>query len=160
MMAKIPKFNDAIEAYIVQKIAQGKPLRELASAIYERYPEKFDDIEDLDKDGILEVIYDRLRRRKYDDKYRSYWRIKEEQEEIELEIALIDIADPIEQLRMCDLLYRQVLGADTDEETDQLKKKVPLLIRLMAHANKTVEMLISPNDEPFEANPDELPDTK
>ena len=74
-----------MEAYIVQKIAQGKPLRELASAIYERYPEKFDDIEDiegLDKDVILEVIYDRLRRRKYDDRYRSYWRIKEEQEEI------------------------------------------------------------------------------
>lgn len=158
-ITQIPQFNEMIEAYAIEKLAAGKPPLELAHTIYDRYPEKFMDVEGVDKDRVIQVIYDRLRNRKYDERYSSYWRIKDRMEDIQDEIAVIDIADPIEQVRMCDHLYRELMGADEKQRIDELQKKIPALLKLMGHARKVVEMLI-PQDGDIESDPDELPELK
>ena len=160
MSHKIPRFTDEIEAFIIEKLAMGKPPRKVVDALIQRHPEKFSDVEDCDLKEVKEILYGRLRNRKYDKRYNSYWRIKEEQEEIQSVIVDIDIADPIEQLRMCDQLYKQLLAAETDETIRNLKEKIRMLLKLMAYASKTVEMVLPSGDDAFDWKDEDIPPIK
>ena len=157
MSHKIPRFTDEMEAFIIEKLAVGKSLRKVVDALIQRYPEKFSDVEESDLEEVKDILYGRLRNRKYDKRYNSYWRIKEEQEEVQSVIADIEIADPIEQLRICDRLYRQMLEAETDEEIDKLRKIIPMFLKLMAHAWKTVEMVLPSGDDTFDWSDNDIP---
>ena len=160
MSYKIPLFTDEMEAYIVEKIAAGKPLPKVVEALIQRYPEQFSDVEDCDLEEVKAILYGRLRNRKYDRRYSSYWRIKDETEEVQSVLESIGIADPIEQLRMCDNLYNQLLEANDDETINPLRKKIADLLRLMAFASKKVEFLMPKGDDPFDTNPDDIPEVK
>ena len=160
MLYKIPRFTDEMEAFIVEKLAVDKPLRKIVNRLIQRYPEKFSDVEDCELEEVKEILYGRLRNRKYDTRYSSYRRIKDEQEEVQSVIEDIDIADPIEQLRMCDHLYRQLLEAETDEDIDKLRKEIPTLLKLMAHASKMVEMILPSGDDMFDWRDDDIPPVK
>ena len=160
MSHQIPKFTDEMEAFIVEKLAVGKPLRKVVEHLIDRYPEKFENVEESDPQTVKDVLYGRLRNRKYDKRYRSYSQIKEQQEEVQSVVAGIDIADPLEQLRMCDYLYRQMLGAETDETIDILKRKIPTLIKLMAHASKQVQLILPSNEDAFDWDQDDIPEVK
>ena len=160
MSHQIPKFTDEMEAFIVEKLAVGKPLRKVVKHLIDRYPEKFENVEESDPQTVKDVLYGRLRNRKYDKRYRSYWQIKEQQEEVQSVVAGIDIADPLEQLRMCDYLYRQMLGAETDETIDKLKREIPTLIKLMAHALKQVQLILPSNEDAFDWDQDDIPEVK
>ena len=160
MSHKIPRFTNEMEAFIIEKIAVGKPLREVVDALIQRHPETFSDVEDCDLEEVKEILYGRLRNRKYDKRYNSYWGIKKEQEEMQSVIVDIDIADPIEQLRMCDQLYKQLLEADTDEVIDKLKKKIPMFLKLMSEARKTVEMILPSDDDTFDWKDEDIPPLK
>ena len=161
MSHKIPRFTDEMEAYIVEKIAAGKPLPKVVEALIQRYPEQFSDVEDCDLEvKSRQILYGRLRNRKYDRRYSSYWRIKDETEEVQSVLESIDIADPIEQLRMCDNLYKQLLEANDDETINILRKKIADLLRLMAFASKKVEFLIPKDDDLFATEPDDIPEVK
>ena len=160
MLYKIPRFTDEMEAFIVEKLAVGKPLRKVVDQLIQRYPEKFSDVEDYDLEEVKTILYGRLRNRKYDKRYSSYQRIKNEQEEVQSVIADIDIADPIEQLRMCDHLYRQLLEAETDADIDKLRKEIPTLLKLMAHASKMVELVLPSGDDMFDWRDDDIPPVK
>ena len=72
----------------------------------------------------------------------------------------IDVADPIEQLRTCDNLYKQLLEANDDKTINTLRKKIADLLRLMAFASKKVEFLMPKGDDPFDTNPDDIPEVK
>ena len=160
MSHKIPRFTDEMEAFIIEKLAVGKPLRKVVDRLIQRHPEKFSEVEDCDLEEVKEILYGRLRSRKYDKRYSSYWRIKEEQEEVQSVIEDIDIADPIEQLRMCDHFYKQLLEAETDEIIDTLKKKIPMFLKLMSEARKTVEMILPSGDDMFDWRDDDIPPVK
>ena len=160
MSHQIPKFTDEMEAFIVEKLAVGKPLRKVVEHLIDRYPEKFENVEESDPQTVKDLLYGRLRNRKYDKRYRSYWQIKEQQEEVQSVVAGIDIADPLEQLRMCDYLYRQMLGAETNETIDKLKRKIPTLIKLMAHASKQVQLILPSNEDAFDWSEDDIPEVK
>ena len=160
MSHKIPRFTDEMEAYIVEKIAAGKPLPKVVEALIQRYPEQFSDVEDCDLGQVKEILYGRLRNRKYDRRHSSYWRIKDETEEVQSVLESIDVADPIEQLRTCDNLYKQLLEANDDETINTLRKKIADLLRLMAFASKKVEFLMPKGDDLFDTNPDDIPEVK
>ena len=158
MTHKIPLFTDEMEAYIVEKLAAGKPLPKIAEALIQRYPEQFSDVEDCDLKEVKAILYGRLRNRKYDPRYSSYWKIKEEQEELESVLANIDIADPIQQLRILDHLDKQIAEAETHEEIDKLKSKIQTRLKIMADARKTVEMILPSGDDTFDG--DDIPPVK
>ena len=160
MSYKIPLFTDEMEAYIVEKIAAGKPLPKVVEALIQRYPEQFSDVEDCDLEEVKAILYGRLRNRKYDQRYTSYWEIKEEQEEMESVIADIDIADPIQQLRMLDSMDKQMAAAETREEIDKLAKKSQTRQKIMAEARKTVKFLIPKRDDAFDTDIDDIPEVK
>ena len=75
-------------------------------------------------------------------------------------VAGINIADPLEQLRMCDYLYRQMLEAETDETIDKLKYKIPTLIKLMTYASKQVQLILPSNNDAFNWGEDDMPVVK
>ena len=160
MSYKIPLFTDEMEAYIVEKIAAGKPLPKVVEALIQRYPEQFSDVEDCDLEEVKAILYGRLRNRKYDRRYSSYWRIKDETEEVQSVLESIDVADPIEQLRTCNNLYKQLLEANDHETINTLRKKIADLLRLMAFASKKVEFLMPKGDDLFDTNPDDIPEVK
>ena len=160
MLYKIPRFTGEMEAFIIEKLAVGKPLRKVVDQLIQRHPEKFSEVENCDLEEVKEILYGRLRSRKYDKRYSSYWRIKEEQEEVQSVIEDIDIADPIEQLRMCDYLYKQLLEAEIDEDIDKLRKEIPTLLKLMAHASKMVELVLPSGDDMFDGRDDDIPPVK
>ena len=160
MSHKIPRFTDEMEAYIVEKVAVGKPLPKVVEALIQRYPEQFSDVEDCDLEEVKAILYGRLRNRKYDRRYSSYWRIKDETEEVQSVLESIDVADPIEQLRTCNNLYKQLLEANDHETINTLRKKIADLLRLMAFASKKVEFLMPKGDDLFDTNPDDIPEVK
>ena len=61
---------------------------------------------------------------------------------------------------MCDYLYRQMLGAEIDETIDILKRKIPTLIKLMAHALKQVQLILPSNENAFDWDQDDIPEVK
>ena len=160
MSHKISRFTDEMEAFIVEKLAVGKPLRKIVDALIQRYPEKFSDVEDCDLEEVKAILYGRLRNRKYDKRYSSYWRIKDEQEEVLSVIENIDIADPIEQLRILDYLDKQIAEADTHEAIDKLKSKIQIRLKIIAEARKTVEMILPSGDDMFDWRDDDIPPVK
>ena len=157
MSHRIPRFTDEMEAFIVKKLAAGKPIRQVVDALIQRHPEQFSDVEDCDPDEVKKILYGRLRNRMYDQRYSTYWEIKEEQETIISAIEAIDIADPIEQLRWCDQLFKQLLEAETDEVIDKLGKKISMSLKLMSHALKTVEMILPSVDHTFDWRDEDIP---
>ena len=159
MNPKIPLFTEEVETYIVEKVAAGKMPLELANAIFERYPE-FQDIDGMSDDEVIRCIYKRLDSRKNDKRFRSYWIIRDAQEDVQSEIETIDIADPIEQLRMLDALDKQMAKAESDVEIDRLKGKIQARLKIMSDARKLVELLMPKEDEPFDTDPDDIPEVK
>ena len=84
--------------------------REVPKALYDRLPDVFENVEGKDADEVIDTIHERIRARKYKQNYTSYWRIKEEQDKLETELTGIDIADPIEQLRLLDQIFKQMFA--------------------------------------------------
>ena len=161
MYNKIPLFTDEMEAFIIKKITAGKLLPKVVNALIDRYPEQFSDVEGCDLEEVKKILYGRLRTHKYDRRYTSYWKIKEAQEEVKSVIADIDIADPIQQLRMFDSMDKQMAAAETREEIDKLAKKSQTRQKIMAEARKTVEMILPQGDDTDEIfNHDDIPPIK
>ena len=161
MSHKIPRLTDEMRAFIVENLAAGKPLRQVANALIQRHPELFSEIEGCHLEEVKEILYKRLRNHKYDPRYSSYWEIKEAQEEIISEIEEIDIADPIQQLRMLDQMYKQMDAAETREEIDKLAKKIQTRLKIMADATKIVKMILPSDDgKLFDTDLNDIPPPK
>ena len=62
---------------------------------------------------------------------------------------------------MYDRLYKQIREVEDDETFKLLKTKVPILLRIMAEARKSVEMILpSAPDDTFDVDADEIPDVR
>ena len=158
MAHKIPRFTDEMEDFIIKKVAAGKPLRKVVDALIQRYPEQFLDVEGCDLEKVKKILYGRLRTRKYDPRYSSYWEIKEDRETIISAIQVIDIADPIQQLHMFDEMYKQMDAAETREEADKLAKKIQTCLKIMAEARKIVKAILPSDDgKLFDWDPNDIP---
>ena len=154
---KIPMFTDEINDFIIRKIAAGKMPGEVAQSIYDNYPNLFGEVDGLEPDEVLTIIRQRIYDRKHKETHSSYWRIREEQEEVQSAVEMIDIADPIEQLRILDAMDKEMAKASSDELIDTLKVKIATRLKIITEARRTVELLI-PKKEGYDGDLDDIPD--